>query len=59
MPSFAARAMNVHVVVTRDKTGFADSGMTVFTPQEFCNISVEFPKRIVIVSPNLIFNLIF
>jgi predicted nucleic acid-binding protein len=32
---FAAKAMNIRIVVTRDKTGFADSGMTVFTPQEF------------------------
>jgi predicted nucleic acid-binding protein len=32
---FAAKAMNVGIVVTRDKTGFAESGMTIFTPQEF------------------------
>jgi predicted nucleic acid-binding protein len=32
---FAAKAMNVHIVVTRDKTGLTDSGMTVFTPQDF------------------------
>ncbi|MDR0704535.1 MAG: PIN domain-containing protein [Planctomycetaceae bacterium] len=32
---FAARAMNISIVVTRDKTGFVDSGMTVFTPHEF------------------------
>ncbi|MDR2115423.1 MAG: PIN domain-containing protein [Planctomycetaceae bacterium] len=33
--AFAAKAMNISIVVTRDKTGFVDSGMTVYTPQEF------------------------
>jgi predicted nucleic acid-binding protein len=33
--TFAAKAMNIRIVVTRDKTGFADSGMIVFTPQKF------------------------
>ncbi|MDR0704537.1 MAG: PIN domain-containing protein [Planctomycetaceae bacterium] len=42
--AFAARAMNVGIVVTRDKTGFADSGMTVFTPQEFLTY-LEFPSK--------------
>jgi predicted nucleic acid-binding protein len=33
--TFAAKAMNIGIVVTRDKTGFINSGMAVFTPQEF------------------------
>ncbi|MDR1964088.1 MAG: PIN domain-containing protein [Planctomycetaceae bacterium] len=31
----AAQSEGIEVVVTRDKTGFKNSGMTVFTPQEF------------------------
>ncbi|MDR0338546.1 MAG: PIN domain-containing protein [Planctomycetaceae bacterium] len=32
---FAAKAMDIDIAVTRDKMGFIDSGMTIFTPQEF------------------------
>ncbi|MDR2705094.1 MAG: PIN domain-containing protein [Planctomycetaceae bacterium] len=42
--AFVAKAMNVDIVVTRDKTGFADSGMTVFTPQEFLTY-LELPSE--------------
>ena len=31
----AARDFGIDVVVTRDKTGFRDSGMQVYSPEEF------------------------
>ncbi len=34
----AAKAVGIDVVVTRDKVGFADSGLAVFGPEEFAGV---------------------
>ncbi|MDR0704533.1 MAG: PIN domain-containing protein [Planctomycetaceae bacterium] len=32
---FVAKSADIEIVITRDRTGFVNSGMTLFTPHEF------------------------